>query len=384
MRKISAYALTFALALSIVSIAPTASAAEASSKLPAQLNFTNVYEFEPSSYRALADYNNVSFSFEGPDKTTLKLSSNGLVIDENLDYVLKESEDQSVTLLRGSKMIDDKTLLSFNMVFDDIANANGNITITEEVVDPVTQEKDFVERNIRFVNGVDSAQEIVENVAKNRSKMSLDNRALLSSIDYPTNINYKYGTKFYAGYFMNQSYIVGNGGSNPLQIKIKPLGAAYSYTDSTGSTGTLKEDISGITKLNFRFERVSGVGVLTYPILKESPSRTFDIDLTYSFPSGIGLGKTLQIPVSGSNSAQDGNLARWDLNDIYLDMEQNGSSVDAFYLYGETRGNGTGSVTISSGAHVTLGAVYVFGNKPAAIVNIKEDIPFSNKTITVK
>ncbi|OAB34022.1 hypothetical protein [Paenibacillus glacialis] len=381
MKKCYLFGLILTLMISTFSLSHVANA---SSELPKQLDFTNVYEFEASTYGSLAAYDNVSFSFEESQKTTLKVNSSTLAINENLEYVLKKSKDEAVTLVRGSKMIDDKTLLSFNMVFDDISNANGNITITKEVIDPVTKQKDYVEKNIRFVNGVDSAQEIVANISENRNSISDNNIAPMASIDYPTNINYKYGNKFYAGYFMNQSHIVGNGGSNPMQIKIKPVGGAYSYTDATGATGSLKGDISGVTKINFRFERTSGVGVLTYPILKESPSRTFDIDLTYSFPGGIGIGKTLQIPVSGSNSATDGNLARWDLNDIYLDMEKNGSSVDAFYLYGETRGNGSGQVTVSQGASVTLGAVYVFGNKPAAIVNIKEDIPFTNKTITVK
>lgn len=394
MKKVMLYGALLSVALSSVSathsvhaspslnsnVASSSAKDGVTSDLPSSLSFTNVYEFEPSTYRALSSYNNVSFSFDEPNTTTLKLNSNSINMDEELDYVLKKSDDESVTLLRGSKQLDENTLLSFNMVFDDIKNANGNITITKEVINPTTKEKEYEEKNIRFVNGVDSAQEIILNIQKNRaSNANTNSVSPLAAIDYPTNIDYKYGNKFYAGYFLNRSYITGNGGTNPLQIKIKPQGAAYSYTDSTGAVGKLKEDVSGITKINFRFERLSGQGLVIYPIVNKSVSNTFDLGISYA-----GIGTTLKIPHGGSNSAQDGNLGRWDLNDIYLDMEKNGVSADAFYLYGDLRGNGNGTVTVSTGAHVTLGAVYVFGNKPAAIVNIKEDIPFANKTISVK
>lgn len=384
MKKYLWSGLALSIALFLLAIP---NSVKADSELPNELNFEHVYEFESDSYGLLSTYTDAQFSFEKPNSTTIKVNSgNGIIINEELNYTLKKSDDNSITLLRGSKVLGDNSLLSFNLVYDKIANANGNITITKEVIDPITDEIQYVEKNVRFVNGEDHAQEIIYNIEKNK-KNEIELQNILqpfASVDYAKNIHYKYGSKFYAGYFMNNSYITGNGGSNPIQIKIVPLGAAYSYKDAAGDVGRLKEDMSGITKLNFRLERKSGVGILTYPILKESSGKTLDIDLSFSFPNGIGIGKTISIPLTGSNRATDGNTARWDLNDIYLDMEKNGSSINAFYLYGETRGSGKGSVTLSAGAHVTLGAVYVFGTKPVAIVNIKEDLSFTNKVVTVK
>ncbi|MGE6229529.1 hypothetical protein [Paenibacillus chitinolyticus] len=368
----------------------TASAQELTAGELKEINFDNVYQFEANSYNRIASYKNLSLSFKDNNHVDLILQTDKEKIElKDVSYTKKVSQSDTssnLTVIRGKASISHDEHITFDMVYDEIENANGNITITKKDVatqNDGNQKISFKDTNIRFVKGIDSAKEIVQAIDTKAKTLNSLNITPMSSVDYPQPINYKYGSKFYIGYFQNYTYLKGNGGKNPFQIKLKPLGALYSYTDSSGATGKLKEDISGITKFLFRHERKSGVGMLTTPIVNTSPANTLDIGLSYSFPWGVGLGATIKVPLTGSNSAQYGNLARWDMNNIYLDMENNGNSADAFYMYGDIAGNGSGSTTFSSGASATLSGVYVFGNKPAAIVDISEDLPMPDKTITV-
>lgn len=150
-----------------------AQGSESAAGLPSTLSFTNVYEFEPTTYRKLTSYNQVNFTFEKPNKATIQLNSNDLMINEELDYSIKKSKDNSITLIRGSKMMDPKTLLKFEMVYDDINNSNGNITITKEMINPSTQKKEFDEKNIRFVNGDDPMQKKMISSTQQQTRMTL-------------------------------------------------------------------------------------------------------------------------------------------------------------------------------------------------------------------
>ncbi|WP_068776780.1 hypothetical protein [Paenibacillus sp. FJAT-26967] len=357
------------------------------------LSFENVYQFDAKTYNKISNNNKVTLSFIDESKAALNLQLNNgkTILLKDITYTKKTSKDSNsdLTVIRGKASLNSDEFVSFNMIYDKVENANGNITITKKstTLQPNgSKSVTYNDTKYRFYKGTDIAPDIIQSLNKN-SNQSLNQNSQITpyaSIDYPQTINYKYGNKFYVGYLMNYNYIQGNGGQNPFQIKLSPLGSLYTYKHYTGETGRLREDLSYISKFLFRHERISGVGMQTYPNISNSPNKSFDVDLTFAFPAGIGFGYTVKVPISGSNSEEHGNKARWDMYDVLLDMSSNGSPVNAFYMYGYIAGTGSGTTTFSSGASATLSAIYNFPNQPAVIVDISEDIPLPNKTINVK
>lgn len=357
-----------------------------------ELNFTNVYQYNEETYDKEIAFENLSLSITDDQALDLNLKTDKETISlSQVPYIKQYNSTYGTTTLRGHSEINEDEFLSFMLVYDKPENANGNIVITKKVVSNNetlgvndTPEITYEDTTIRFAKSIDLQQDIAMSLKKSRAEVQSD-ATISNGIDYNTVVNYKYGSNYYIGELWDQNYLVGNGGDNNMQIKVKPSGSLWNYTDPYGRRGTIIENQSGMSRFNFRFERTSGASMLIYPVFPNDKPTTVNISVSIRLFGGISLGASIPIALSGSNTTGDGNTARWDLNNIWVPFENSGETIDSFYIYGRIKGNvAPGTVTFSSGSHARFGCVYYFGDIPAQAINFAEDVPLSNFTANVR
>ncbi|MGN7384271.1 hypothetical protein [Paenibacillus sp. SAFN-117] len=357
-----------------------------------ELNFTNVYQYNEETYDKEIAFENLSLSITDDQAVDLNLKTDKETISlSQVPYIKQYNSTYGTTTLRGHSEINEDEFLSFMLVYDKPENANGNIVITKKVVSNNetlgvndTPEITYEDTTIRFAKSIDLQQDIAMSLKKSRAEVQSD-ATISNGIDYNTVVNYKYGSNYYIGELWDQNYLVGNGGDNNMQIKVKPSGSLWNYTDPYGRRGTIIENQSGMSRFNFRFERTSGASMLIYPVFPNDKPTTVNISVSIRLFGGISLGASIPIALSGSNTTGDGNTARWDLNNIWVPFENSGETIDSFYIYGRIKGNvAPGTVTFSSGSHARFGCVYYFGDIPAQAINFAEDVPLSNFTANVR
>lgn len=167
----------------------------------------------------------------------------------------------------------------------------------------------------------------------------------------------------YGGVFWNTNDLVDYNDNNVF-IKFVSLGSIYSWTDPYGDKGTLIEDQSFVLETRFEYEFVvSGAPKgNTIPLVEESSQKYFPISVSYA-----GVGTTINIPYGTYNNKIDGNPAYWQLNDFNLSFDDNGDSLDNYWLQGYTKITGAGQTAyIDSDAYVKIGAMYYMGSGTSA------------------
>ncbi|MDT0122118.1 hypothetical protein Q9R46_05685 [Paenibacillus sp. RRE4] len=387
LRKMLAAFLVLSVVL-VPQLAATSSAdVTTTSETEETFTFTNVYEYDSSSYKKKAHYD------------TLRVTLKDELMDFDLDgtsltntvYTVNKNESTGTTLISASGDIDSNRHASIRLVFDEKENANGNIILTTSKKINIGGETKIIETDklIRFapVNEPVNLESLVNGIRSDDQYSDtytdygpLAGEVALASAQMPVVKSYKYSNYMYGGVFWNTNYIAT--GTSPMQLKFSPLmGNLYFWKNSNGKQGTIIKNQSMIISTSANYSFTSGPIGLTYPIV-DNPNNPKNVTIKLSY-KGAGVGVTF--PLGSNNSISNGSNASWKLNKQYTDfLNKNGSELDAYYLEGTTNITGAGKTTsVSSSATVKIGALYYFGDIPAQDVVFTDSFSIPSFTASV-
>ncbi|MFC4401636.1 hypothetical protein [Gracilibacillus xinjiangensis] len=192
------------------------------------------------------------------------------------------------------------------------------------------------------------------------------------SADLPYLKEYKYGDYIYSNIRWNTINLQTNNANN-MQINFQPIwGSLGNYTDPYGNRGTLIKSQSGIFTLKARYQSYKTTSpyaiVNTVPIVEISNRRFIPISISYA-----GIGTTINIPLNNVNSSKDGQIARWDLDDIDIPLTNSSGDLDNYMVEGMSYVTGdNANVQIQTGIYVKIAAMYSFSDMPVQLVTLTD------------